>query len=118
MYIDRVYMVLASSALLAAPPYSYTAPQSHAGPLWISQSLTTRQGSQLFRFIVLHPTASTVHSFFTWNSTGPTFVNSTLSPSFNSLPVQKAAQPFVKEQNVALPYVCVAAFTFHAFNGP
>ena len=64
------------------------------------------------------PTASTHHTLVTSKSTGPTFVNTTVLPSFSSLPIQKVAQPFVKEHVVCLPNVCVAVFTAHANNGP
>ena len=45
-------------------------------------------------------------------------MNITVSPSLRSLAVQKAAQPFVNEQHVCVPYVLVDVFTVHGDKGP
>ena len=76
--------------------------------------MSTRQGGPAGTT----PTTSAFHTFLTSNLAGPTCVNNTVSPSFSLLAVQKPAQPFVKEQVVYLPNVCVAVFTVHGDNGP
>ena len=64
------------------------------------------------------PTISTLQTFLTSNSAGPTFVNITVAPRFSALAMQNRAQPCVNEEMVCLPYVCTVVFTVHADTGP
>lgn len=67
---------------------------------------------------LLESASCSIHAFITSNSTGPAFVNTSESPNFSLLAVQKPAQPCVNEQNVCFPYVYVALFTVHGDIGP